>query len=151
MQVRGQYLQPDGTPHQGFITLTPLPTVIQATAGGVPVTMTAQTCRLDMDAEGYVQGELLNPNDPAIQPGIGTQGATWPYCVRENFQRGPVLGWCLMVPAGLGDGDFLDLAKAERIGEEVVRPGDWFPHHLCDTSVQAGRISPRNGTLMRHI
>lgn len=150
MRVVGQYLRPDGTPHQGFITLTPAPAVIQAEADGTPVTMTLQAARLDIDHDGFVCGDLLNPNDPTIRPGPSTAGA-WPYCVRETFQRGPVIGWCLTVPANLPDGGFLDLTMMDRTSEEIVRPVDWFPHHLIDTPVQASRISPRNGPLMREV
>lgn len=148
VQLVGQYLRPDGTPHRGFITLTPDPAAVTATLDGTPVTITLQAVRLDIDEDGYVSCELLNPNDPTITPGPAT-GNPWGYCVRETFQRGPVLGWHLDFPADMGDGDFLDLAKIPRNNEDVYRPADWFPHHLIDTPVQASRISPRNGPLMR--
>jgi len=151
MRVVGQFVRPDGTPHQGFVTLTPQPASIQATPGGTPITMTLQAARLDIDAEGFVCADLLNPNDPTIRPGPGAGTAPWPYCVRETFQRGPVIGWWLKVPANLPDGGFLDLAMMERNCEEIIRPVDWFPHHLIDTPVQAGRISPRKSPLMREV
>lgn len=150
MRVVGQYVRPDGTPHQGFVTLTPQPVSITALPGGTPITIPLQTARLDMDPQGFVCADLLNPNDPTINPGPGT-GQKWLYCVRETFQRGPVLSWWLNVADALPDGGFLDLAAQTRHGEDVVRPADWFPHHLIDTPVQAGRISPRNGPLMREV
>jgi len=150
MFVVGQYLRPDGTPHRGCITVTPEPAAITATRDGTPFTIPSQTARLDLDAEGFVMVELLNPNDPSITPGRSS-GNPWGYCVRETFQRGPVLGWTLVPSSGVRDGDLLDLAKMERRGENVYRPADWFPHHLIDTPVQASRISPRNGPLMRRL
>lgn len=150
MNVIGQYLQPDGTPHQGFVIMTPVPVAVTATQDGTPFTVTLQAARLDMDEDGFVEAEMLNPNDPTITPGPATSGV-WPYCVRETFQRGPVIGWYLEVPEDVGDGDMVDLAKMVRNDEDICRPADWFPHHLIDTSVHATRISPRNGPLMRHI
>lgn len=150
MRVVGQYLRPNGEPHQGFITLTPQPASVTATPGGTPITITLQTARLDMDEEGFVCCDLLNPNDPTINPGPGT-GHKWMYCIRETYQRGPVLGWFLDVPEMIGDGGFCDLAMMTRHAEDVYRPADWFPHHLIDTPVQAARISPRNGPLMREV
>lgn len=150
MRVVGQYLRPDGSPHQGFITLTPQPVSVTATPGGTPVTITLQAARLDIDPEGFVCADMLNPNDPTITPGAAT-GNPWAYCVRETFQRGPVIGWWLEVPANLPDGGFLDLAKVPRRQEDVYRPADWFPHHLIDTPVQASRISPRSDPLMREV
>lgn len=148
MTVIGQYVRPDGDPHQGFITLTPDPAAVTALPDGSPLTVTLQTARLDMDCEGYVRAEMLNPHDPTITPGPSS-GNPWGYCVRETFQRGPVLGWHLIVPEDVGDGGLLDLAKVERRDEEVVRGADWFPYHLIDASVQASRISPRRGPLLR--
>lgn len=150
MRVVGQYLQPDGTPHRGFVTLTPIPVSVTALPGGTPATITLQTTRLDFDAEGFISADLLNPNDPTIKPGP-TTGQKWAYCVRETYQRGPVLGWVLDVPDDVGDGGVVDLAKVTRNCEDVYRPTDWFPHHLMDTPIQAGRISPRNGPLLREI
>ena len=150
MRVVGQYLRPDGSPHQGYVTLTPDPASVTALPDGTPATITLQTVRLDIDAEGFIQADLLNPNDPTISPGP-TTGNKWSYCVRETFQRGPVLGWWLSVPDSVGNGDVMDLAKTTRNCENVYRPTDWFPHHLMDTPIQAGYISPRNGPLMREI
>lgn len=150
MRVIGQYLRPDGTPHQGFVTLTPEPAAVTALPDGTPVTIVLQAARLDMDADGFVSATMLNPNDPTIKPGPGTD-EKWRYCVRETFQRGPVIGWWLDVPDNLGDGGFLDLNMMDRSCQDIVRPADWFPHHLMDTSVQASRISPRNGPLMREV
>lgn len=150
MRVIGQYSRPDGTPHQGFVTMTPQPAAVTAQPGGTPITITLQAARLDMDQQGFVCADMLNPNDPTLKPGPA-DGNRWMYCIRETFQRGPVLGWYLNVPENLPDGGFLDLAAQNRNCEDVHRPADWFPHHLIDTSVQASRISPRNGPLMREV
>lgn len=150
MRVIGQYVRPDGTPHQGFVTLTPEPASITALPGGTPITIPLQSVRLDMDPQGFVCADMLNPNDPTINPGP-TTGYKWNYCVRETFQAGPILGWILDVPANLPDGGFLDLAAITRKNENVFRPADWFPHHLMDTPVQAGRISPRNSPMTREV
>lgn len=150
MRVVGQYLRPDGTPHRGFVTLTPQPVSVTATPGGTPVTITLQAARLDIDSEGFVSADLLNPNDPTIKPGPAT-GAKWTYHVRETYQQGPIIEWWLNVPDTVLDGSLLDLAMTQRTGETVARPTDWFPHHLIDTPVQASRISPRNGPLLREI
>jgi hypothetical protein len=150
LRLIGQYVRADGTPHRGFITLTPEPASVTALPGGTPITITLQAARLDIDADGFVSGTLLNPNDPTIKPGPGTD-EKWRYCVRETFQRGPVIGWWLDVPDTLGDGAFLDLNMMDRNCEDIVRPVDWFPHHLIDTPVQASRISPRSGPLMREV
>ena len=150
MRVVGQYVRPDGTPHRGYVTLTPNPAAISATPSGHTLTLILQTVRLDLDAKGLVEAELLNPNDPTISPGP-TTGSTWGYCVRETLQRAPVLGWTLVPPPDLGNGGLLDLAKVERRNEDVYRPVDWFPHHVIDTPVQASRISPRNGPLLRQL
>lgn len=151
MRLIGQYIRPDGTPHRGFITLTPQPLAITAQPViGTPITITLQPARLDMDANGFVCSDLLNPNDPTINPGPGT-GAKWPYYVHEYFQRGDVISWRLEVPDDIPDGGFLDLAMQTRHDEVVDRPADWFPHHLRDAQIQASRISPRNGPLMRKV
>ncbi|MBD3004716.1 hypothetical protein [Streptomyces sp. 5-10] len=121
-----------------------------AMTGGTPFTITLQTVRLCINGEGYVEADLLNPNDPTIEPGPAT-ARRWGYCVRETFERGPVLGWTMDVPTSVGDGEVLDMAKVVRRDEAVYRPADWFPHHLMDTPVQASRISPRVGPLMRCI
>ncbi|MER6605972.1 hypothetical protein ABT282_08650 [Streptomyces sp. NPDC000927] len=148
MKTTGLYLQPDGTPQRGYVTFTPEPISITATPNGTPYTITTQTTRLCIDNNGKIEGNLLNPNDPTIKPGPAT-GQHWGYHVRETFERGPVIGWTLDVPIETGDGDTLDLAHVARRDEAVYRPTDWFPHHLIDTPVQASRISPRPGPLMR--
>lgn len=150
MRVIGQYLRPDGTPHRGYITLTPQPASVTATPGGTPMTITLQSARLDLNEEGFACADMLNPNDPTIKPGPANS-AKWAYCVRETYQRGPVLGWLLDVPDTVGDGGLCDLAKMTRHHEDIYRPADWFPYHLIDTPVQAGRISPRPGPLMREV
>jgi hypothetical protein len=150
MRVVGQYLRPNGTPHQGYVILTPKPVSVTAMPNGTPVTITLQAARLDIDSEGFICADLLNPNDPTIKPGPATTGK-WAYHVQETFQRGPIIDWNLNVPDTMPDGGLLDLAMVDRDQETVVQPTDWFPHHLIDTPVQAGRISPRNGPMLREI
>lgn len=138
-QLTGQYLKPDGTPHRGFITVTPVPVSVQDVIQGI--TITTQPARLDLDDEGYVGAELIDPNDLGLRPG-GYDGNLWPYCIREVFQGAAVLGWFLT--AENITGPTVDLGMVPRVGEDVYRPIDWFPHHLSDSPVQAGRISPWN-------
>ena len=150
MRILGQYVRADGTPHQGFVIITPDPVAITATPGGTPVTIVLQAARLEMDHEGFVSATMLNPNDPTITPGEAT-GDPWVYKVREVLQRGPVIEWWLQVPDSLGDGSVVDLNMMVRNGQKITRPADWFPYHLEDAQVQASRISPRSGPLMREV
>jgi hypothetical protein len=135
--LTGQYLKPDGTPHSGFITITPIPVSVQDSGTGSVVTM--QTARIDLDDSGYVSAELIDPNDPGLTPG-GATGNPWAYCIRENLQGSAVVGWYLK-PENISDP--VNLALVERSDLELIRPADWFPHHLADARVQAGRISPQ--------
>jgi hypothetical protein len=142
LRVIGRYCQPDGTPQRGHLLFTPPAAVINSAPGGAPFMLTVQSARVDIDGGGYVVADLLHPNDPSISPGPSS-GDRWAYRVTEVFSRGPHVSWWLDVPPELRDGGVVDLAQVPRLGEEIVRPGDWFPHHLNDTQVQAGRISPR--------
>jgi hypothetical protein len=136
-QLVGNYLKPDGSPHSGFITITPVPVSVQDTAEGAVVTL--QSVRVDLDGDGGVNVELLDPNDPGLTPG-GATGNPWPYCIRESLQGSAILGWDLM-PQNI-TGTVVDLGTVPRENLTVVRPADWFPHHFIDSAVQAGRISP---------
>lgn len=135
-QLTGQYLKPDGTPHQGFITVNPVPLAVQDVVTGTVITL--QAARLDMDENGIVSAELIDPNDPGLRPG-GEDGNQWPYCIRETFQGGAVIGWYL-TPENI-TGPVVDLGTVPRVNPNVYRPADWFPHHWADTPSQAGRIS----------
>lgn len=164
----GQYVRPDGSAHRGFVMITPeLPrgySALTASPDGVPVTVVLQTVRIDFGedevlgsggepvqlADGYVETDLLNPNDPSIVPGPGS-GQPWMYRVREEFYNGPVLEWLMRVPEGVEDGGVVDLAKLVRHNDRTVRPADWYPKHLWGTEVMANRISPRRGPLMRDV
>lgn len=150
VHVRGQYVRPNGQPHRGYILFCPTVLSVSAVLGGTPHVITVDPARVDMGRSGEVDLNLLNPNDPMISPGPAT-GDSWGYRVFETYQRGSVLEWKLDVPSDVGDGDELDLAMVPRKGEKVCRPADWFPRHLIDTPVQASRISPRNGPLMRNL
>lgn len=151
MRVMGQYLRPNGVPHQGFVTMTPEVTSVSAIPiVGTPFTIALQAARLEIDTNGFVCSDLLNPNDPHIKPGPAT-GQKWSYYVREHFRRGDTIGWRFEVPDNVPDGGFVDLAMQERHDEMVIRPADWFPRHIQDAQVQAGWISPRNGPLMREV
>lgn len=150
LRIVGRYLRPDGSPIQGYLLLTPPAVTINSLPGGAPFRLTVQTARLDIDKNGYVAADIVNPNDPSISPGPST-GNRWAYQVLEVIQRGHQVAWWLEVPADLRDGETLDLGQVPRLGEEIVRPADWWPHHMHDTPVQAGRISPRNGPLMRKV
>jgi hypothetical protein len=135
-QFTGSYLKPDGSPHRGFITITPDPVSVQDTVEGSVITL--QSARVDLDADGRVDVNLLNPNDPGLSPG-GATSNPWAYCIRESLQGSAVIGWWLL-PENITP--VVELGRVERSNLTVVRPADWFPHHLMDTSVQAGRISP---------
>lgn len=137
--LTGQYLKPDGSPHAGFITVTPIPVSVQDVTDGLVIAL--QTARLDMDDNGMVSGEFINPNDPGLRPG-GYDNHAWDYCIRETFQGGSVIGWYLTA-ANITGGE-VNLGSVPRVGEDVYRPADWFPRHLSDSPVQAGRISPWN-------
>jgi hypothetical protein len=135
-QLIGNYLKPDGSPHGGFITITPEPVSVQDTAEGSVVTL--QSVRIDLDGDGGVNVELLNPNDPGLTPG-GATSNPWAYCIRESLQGSAIIGWWLR-PENITD--VVDLGTVERSDLTVVRPADWFPRHWIDSAVQAGRISP---------
>ena len=135
--LSGQYLKPDGTPHSGFITITPVPVSVQDSGAGTVVTM--QSARIDLDDQGYVSAELIDPHDPGLTPG-GATSNPWPYCIRENLQGSAIIGWTLLPENITAE---VDLATVERTGLDVIRPADWFPRHYVDTAVMAGRISPQ--------
>jgi hypothetical protein len=140
-QLIGNYLKPDGSPHSGFITITPEPVSVQDSGVGGVVTL--QTTRIELDSEGGVYVDLLDPNDPGLTPG-GASGNPWSYCIRESLQGSAVIGWWLR-PQNITP--VTDLATVERSDLTVVRPADWFPHHWIDSAAQAGRISPTIGFL----
>lgn len=140
-QLIGNYLKPDGSPHSGFITITPEPVSVQDTVEGSVVTL--QTVKVELDSDGGINVELIDPNDPALKPG-GATGNPWTYCIREALQGSAILGWWLR-PEDIEP--VTELGKVERSNLDVVRPADWFPHHLLDTPAKAGRISPTIGIL----
>lgn len=148
VQAVNRYVRPDGDPHRGYVLL--IPEARSVTSSRAMVTTVLEPARLDLDEDGYVAAELLHPGDPDLRV-TGTGGGPWGYRVRETFQMGGVLEWRLLFPDDVGDGDFLDLAKVPRLDEREVFPASWFPKHLMDTPVQASRISPRNGPLLRRI
>ncbi|MFB7858883.1 hypothetical protein [Rhodococcus qingshengii] len=147
VQAVNQYLRPDGEPHRGYVLL--IPEARSVTSSRAMVTTVLEPARLDIDDDGYVAAELLHPGDPDLRA-TGVDGV-WGYRVQETFQAGGVVEWRLLFPDAVGDGDFLDLSEVPRLDECVVRPASWFPRHLIDTPVQASRISPRNGPLLRRI
>lgn len=137
-QLIGTYLRPNRVPHEGFITVTPLPTSVQDVVQGAVITL--QAARLDLDSTGSVSAELLDPNDPGLRPG-GATGDPWAYCIREVLLGSAIIGW-LLLPESITDG-VADLGKVPRTNLDVIRPSDWFPHHWAGAPSAAGRISPQ--------
>jgi hypothetical protein len=144
MKLRGQYLRPDGTPHQGFVTMTP-----------EPISVTRHDRRHTVHDDladgpsmprprGSRRADLLNPNDPTIRPGPAT-ARRWGYCVGRPSSAARCWAGRWTCRPSVGDGEVLDMAKVARRDEVVARPADWFPHHLMDTPVQASRIFAEGG------
>lgn len=141
IRVIGQYLRVDGCPQRGTVGFCPFPAAIGQTPAGPGFVLSTQgvTCRIDGD--GYVDVTLLHPWSPGLDPGED-EDRTWPYCVTESMDGGATLTWQLRIPRDVPTGAVVNLAKQPRYCETLVRPADWFPHHLCSAPVQAARISP---------
>lgn len=139
---KGRWIRPSGVPHQGDVFITPDPASIRATVDGVPFVVSLSTTKMTVTADGSGEVTVLNPNDPNIDPGPATMsGATWRYCVEEQFANSNWVKYWVLVPESVGDEGVVDLAKVTRENMAVTRPIDWFPAHKWDARFAYSGIS----------
>ena len=87
--VTATYENPDGSPAQGQLTLTPSGDLTNGLVTIVPRPLT-----LTLDAQGYASAQIPSTEDPGTMP----VGVTWR--VDERIDGAPVVSWSTPVPSG---------------------------------------------------
>jgi hypothetical protein len=106
--VTGTWLNPDGTPRTGNITLEPEPAILTSAEHGVlilgPITAS-------LDGAGSIEVELLATDDPDVTP------TGWTYQVTERWPGITSRSYPLSLPLAAPDVDLADVAPAAAASE----------------------------------